>query len=108
MSHPANAARVSKWAVMAGALAVPFTVGAAAMGLAAPAAADSNSYLQYLGPKYRYLSESQLLSAGNEACASARSGVPASDNVITLSKDLGVSTSTAYEIVLASINHLGC
>lgn len=48
------------------------------------------------------------MAAGDEACAAARSGVPASDNVVALSNDLGVSTSAAYEIVLASINHLGC
>ena len=48
------------------------------------------------------------MSAGNQACANARSGVPASDNTIKVSKDLGVSTSAAYEIVVASINHLGC
>jgi hypothetical protein len=34
--------------------------------------------------------------------------VPASNNVIKVSKDLGVSISAAYEIVVASINHLGC
>jgi hypothetical protein len=49
-----------------------------------------------------------LLSEGNKVCASARSGVPASDNTITVSKDLGVSTSAAYEIVVASVIHLGC
>ncbi len=36
------------------------------------------------------------------------SGVPASDNTIIVSKHLGISTSAAYEIVVNSINHLGC
>lgn len=43
MLHPANTARVSEWAKVAGALGVPVTVGATAMGFAAPAAADSSS-----------------------------------------------------------------
>jgi hypothetical protein len=81
---------------------------ASAIGLAAPAAADSGTYLQSVHTRYAYMSESQLLSAGNQACATARSGVPASDNTFRLSKDLGMSTSAAFEIVKASINHLGC
>ncbi len=108
MSHPAVIARDSKWAKAAGALAVPFAVGATAMGLAGPATADSTSYLQSLRPTYNYMSESQLLSAGNRACASALSGVPASDATTMISKEFGVSVPVAYEIVLASINHLGC
>ena len=108
MSQKAIAASASRWAKVVGALAVPFTVGATAMGFAAPAAADRSSYLETLQPRYAFLSEQQLLSAGHQACATARSGVPASDNVIKVSKDLGVSTSAAYEFVVASINHLGC
>ncbi|OBA99711.1 hypothetical protein A5662_15180 [Mycobacteriaceae bacterium 1482268.1] len=91
-----------------GALAVPVAATAAAIGLASPAAADSTSFLQSLQPRYTYLSESQLLAAGNQACSAARSGIPASDNVIRVSKGLGISTSAAWEIVIASINHLGC
>jgi hypothetical protein len=105
----------SRWTRLVPALGVlGAAVGATAIGLAAPAAADSSTYLhsstylQSLHPRYAFLSESQLLSAGNQAYATARSGVPASDNTITVSKDLGVSTSAAYEIVVASINHLGC
>ena len=54
------------------------------------------------------MSDSQLMSAGNQACSNARSGVPASDNTIKISKDMGISTSAAYEIVVNAINHLGC
>ena len=93
---------------MVPALGVFFAVGASAIGLAAPASADSSSYLESVHTRYAFLSESQLLSAGNQICADARSGVPASDNTIQVSKDLGISTSAAYEIVVASINHLGC
>ncbi|OBK75034.1 hypothetical protein A5651_08425 [Mycobacterium sp. 1274761.0] len=91
-----------------GALAVPVAASAAAIGWAGPAAADSSSFLQSLQPRYTFLSEAQLLSAGNQACSGARSGIPASDNVIRVSKNLGISTSAAWEIVIASINHLGC
>ena len=93
---------------MVPALGVLFAAGATTIGLAAPAAADGDTYLQNLQPRYAFLSEQQLLSAGDQACATARSGVPASDNVIKVSKDLGVSTSAAWGIVIASINHLGC
>ena len=93
---------------MVPALGVFFAVGATTIGLAAPAAADTSSYLQSLHPTYAYLSEAQLLSAGQQACATARSGVPASDNTIKVSKDMGISTSAAYNIVVNAINHLGC
>jgi hypothetical protein len=93
---------------MVPALGVLFAVGASTIGLAAPATADTASYLQSVQPTYAYMSESQLLSAGHQACATARSGIPASDNTIKVSKDMGISTSAAYNIVVNSINHLGC
>ncbi|MFY9921710.1 MAG: DUF732 domain-containing protein [Mycobacterium sp.] len=93
---------------MVPALGVLFAVGASTVGLAAPASADTDTYLETLQTRYAYLSEQQLLSAGNQACATARSGVPASENTIKVSKDLGVSTSAAYEIVAASVKYLGC
>ena len=101
----ASASRRVTGACALGALTV---AAASAIGLAAPAAADTGTYVTILQTRYAHLSDQQLLSAGNQACATARSGVPASDNVIKVSKDLGVSTSAAYEIVVASINHLGC
>ena len=109
MPQQAITASASRWTRLVPALGVlGAAVGVATIGLAAPAAADSSTYLESLHPRYAFLSESQLMSAGNQACATARSGVPASDNTIKVSKDLGVSTSAAYEIVVASINHLGC
>lgn len=106
MAEQARTATASRW--ITGVFALGALGAAAATGLAAPAAADSSSFLQTLAPRYVFLSDSELLSAGNQACATARSGVPASDNVIRVSQDLGISTSAAWEIVLASINHLGC
>ena len=108
MSQQATTASTYTWTTMVPALGALFAVGATTIGLAAPAAADSDTYLQSLQPRYAYLTEQQLLAAGHQACATARSGVPASDNVIGVSKDLGVSTSAANEIVAASIIHLGC
>lgn len=104
-ARTASASRRVTGACALGALTV---AAASAIGLAAPAAADTDTYLETLQTRYAYLSEQQLLSAGNQACATALSGVPASDNTIKVSKDLGVSTSAAYEIVAASIKYLGC
>lgn len=106
MADQAKTASASRW--VTGAFALGALSAAAAIGLAAPASADTTSYLQSVHTRYAYLSESQLLNAGNRVCATARSGVPASDNTIQVSKELGISTSAAYEIVVASINHLGC
>ena len=87
-----------------------FAVGATTIGLAAPAVCRQRHLpAERCDPTYAYLSESQLLSAGQQACATAHSGVPASDNTIKmLSKDMGISTSAAYNIVVNAINHLGC
>jgi hypothetical protein len=106
VAEQAETASASRW--VTGAFTLGALSAAAAIGLAAPASADSSSYLQSVHTRYAYLSESQLLNAGNQVCATARSGVPASDNTIQVSKELGISTSAAYEIVVASINHLGC
>ncbi|RDH75002.1 DUF732 domain-containing protein [Mycolicibacterium moriokaense] len=108
VAEQARTAPASRWNTGVLTLGALSAAAASAIGLAAPAAADSESYLKDLAPRYAYLSDSQLLAAGNQACATARSGVPASDNVIAVSKSLGVSVSAAYEIVIASINHLGC
>jgi hypothetical protein len=106
--HPAKTGPVSRWTKAVGVFGALSAVAASAIGLAAPASADTSTYLQSVAPRYAYLSESQLLSTGSKVCATARTGVPASNNAIKVSKDLGVSVSAAYEIVIASINHLGC
>lgn len=108
MLQQAPTASATRWTRILPALGVFFAVGATTIGLAGPAAADTTSYLQSVQPTYAYMSESQLLSAGRQACASARSGMPASDTTIKVSKDMGISTSAAYNIVVNSINHLGC
>jgi hypothetical protein len=93
---------------LTGAFALGALSAGAAIGLAAPASADSAGYLAAVAPRYAYMSDSQLMSAGNQACSNARSGVPASDSTIKISKGMGISTSAAYEIVINAMNHLGC
>ena len=89
-----------------------FALGAlsavAATGLAAPAAADTGTFLDALQPRYTSMSASQLTSAGNSVCSAAGSGLPASDIVPMLVKHYGISGSAAYEITITAINHLGC
>jgi hypothetical protein len=101
-------ASASKWTKRAIPLAVLLGAAATAIGTASTASADTASYLHEVAPVYAYMSDSQLLAVGNQACATAHSGVPASDNVVKLSKQFGISTSAAYNLVIASINHLGC
>ena len=93
---------------LTGAFALGALSAGAAIGLAAPASADSASYLAAVAPRYAYMSDSQLMSAGNQACSNARSGIPASDSTIKISQGMGISTSAAYEIVVNAMNHLGC
>jgi hypothetical protein len=104
----ATTAPASRWTKPVRALGVLSAVAVTTLGLAAPASAEDSTYLQMLQPRYNYLSASQLMSAGNKACSATQSGMPASDITVMLSKDLGVSTSTAYEIVVNAFNYLGC
>jgi uncharacterized protein DUF732 len=102
----ARTASASRW--VTGAFALGVLSAAAATGLAAPAAADSATYLDALQPRYTSMSASQLTAAGNSVCSATRSGVPASDIVPALVKSYGISASAAYEITITAINHLGC
>lgn len=106
MAKQARTASASRW--LTGAFALGALSAGAAIGFAAPASADSTSYLAAVAPRYAYMSDSQLMSAGNQACSNARSGIPASDSTINISKGMGISTSAAYEIVVNAMNHLGC
>jgi hypothetical protein len=106
--HQARPASASRWTKPVLSLGVLSAVAATTLGLAAPAAAAESEYLHKLQPRYNYLSSSQLLSAGSKICSANHSGMPASDTTVMVSKDLGVSTSAAYEIVVNAINYLGC
>jgi hypothetical protein len=107
--HQAITVPASKWTKPLSALGIFSAVAVSTLGFAAPAsAADSNEYLTKLQPRYNYLSSSQLMAAGNKACAAMQSGVPASDVSTMISRDLGVSVSAGYEISVNAINYLGC
>ena len=108
MPHQATAPTASRWTKPLSALGIGSAVAAATLGLAAPASAESSDYLQKLQPRYDYLSSSQLMAAGQKACAAMQSGMPASDVTTMVSKDLGVSVSAGYEISVNAINNLGC
>ena len=105
---PQQVTSASRWAKPVLTLGVLSAVAATTLGLAAPAAAESSDYLDKLQPRYTYLSPSQLLSAGDKACSVIHTGAPATDAVVMVSKDLGVSVSAAYEIVVNAINYHGC
>jgi hypothetical protein len=91
-------------------LSVLLTFAAGILGLAAPApaAADKAEYLEIVQPKFAYMSESQLLSAGRMVCDATHRGAPSSAAVDIVSKNLGVSVPAAFEIVTASVIYLGC
>jgi hypothetical protein len=108
VSHQATTAPTSRWTKPLSALGIVSGVAVATLGFAAPASAEPSEYLQKLQPRYNYLSASQLTDAGNMACSAMYSGRPASDATIMVSKDLGVSVSAAYEIVVNAINYLDC
>ena len=108
MPHQATTAPASRWTKPLSALGIFSAVAVSTLGLAAPASAASNDYLDKLQPRYDYLSSSQLMAEGNKACAAMRSGMPASDVTTMVSKDLGVSVSAGYEITVNAISSLGC
>lgn len=106
MAKQVRTASASRW--VTGVFALGALSAAAATGLAAPAAADSATYLQALEPRYTSMNSSQLMSAGNSVCAATGRGVPASDIVPMLVKNYGMSVSAGYEVTITAINHLGC
>jgi hypothetical protein len=106
--HQATTGPASRWTKPLSALGILSAAAVTTLGFAAPASAESNDYLNNLQPRYASLSASQLTAAGNNACAAIRSGMPASDATVMVSKNLGVSLSTAYDIVRNATSYLGC
>ncbi|AMO63082.1 Protein of uncharacterised function (DUF732) [Mycolicibacterium phlei] len=80
----------------------------AAIPLAAPAAADADEFVRKVQAKWVYLSADQVMTAGNQACAALRSGVPASVVIDNLNQGLGVSVLAAQDIVSTAVVELGC
>lgn len=89
-------------------LAIAVVATATALGYAAPATADQDEYLRVTQARFAFLSTDQLVEEGNRICGHTRSGMPASDAVLIVQRDLGVSVPAAYDIVNAAVVHLGC
>lgn len=84
--------------------------GALALALVAatPARASEASYLALLQPKYAYLTTEQLLDEGSRVCAAIDRRTPTHDVVSMVQRDLGVSVSTALDIMSVSVSQLDC
>lgn len=76
--------------------------------LAPQAAADQDEYLRKLQDRLPFLSAEQLLSEGTRICNATRKGTPASDVVIMVRDDLGLSISAAGNVVSTAVVELGC
>lgn len=87
---------------------VPLSVVAGAVAFAAPAAAGEDEFVETMQTSYAFLTEQQLRSEGAKICSVLGGGVPASDAVIMVRNDLGVSISAAGEIVSAAVVQLDC
>lgn len=87
---------------------VPLSVVAGAVAFAAPAAASEEEFVRTIQTTYAFLTEQQLRSEGAKICSVLGGGTPASDAVIMVRDDLGVSISAAGEIVSAAVVQLDC
>ena len=87
---------------------VPLSVGAAAVAFAAPAVASEDEFVETMQTTYAFLTEQQLRSEGAKICSVLSGGMPASDAVVMVRNDLGVSISAAGEIVSAAVVELDC
>lgn len=87
---------------------VLLSVVPAAIALAAPAAADEDEFVRTMQTSYAFLTDQQLRAEGAKICSTLRSGTPASNAVVMVRNDLGVSISAAGEIVSAAVVQLDC
>jgi hypothetical protein len=83
-------------------------VPATAIAVAAPVAADEDSYLQRLQPRLTFLTTEQLLSEGNKVCRATKSGMKSVDAVLMVQQDLAASVAAASDIVSAAVVELDC
>ena len=83
-------------------------MAAAAVAFAAPASADQAEFVRKIQSQYVFLSADQIIAAGQKICAATRSGVPASDAVMMVRNDLGMSVSAAGDVVSTAVVELGC
>lgn len=80
----------------------------ASLVCAAPASADTDSYVSAVQGRYVSLPTQQVLAAGTRACSIILSGNPASVAVDTLNREMDFSVPIAFDIVSAAVRHLGC
>jgi len=80
----------------------------AAVVFAAPAAADEDEFVRTMQTSYAFLTDQQLRTEGAKICSVLGSATPASEAVIMVRNDFGVSISAAGEIVSAAVVQLGC
>jgi hypothetical protein len=78
------------------------------VAFAAPATADASGYLQALQGRYPSLTAEQLLSEGQRVCGAIGNGMNATDAMVMVQRQLGVSMPAAGDIVSAAVIHLGC
>jgi hypothetical protein len=79
-----------------------------AVAFAAPAVADEDEFVRTMQATYAFLTEQQLRTEGAKICSVLGTGTPASDAVVMVREDLGVSISAAGEIVSAAVVQLDC
>lgn len=87
---------------------LPITAAAAAVAFAAPASADQSEFVRKVQSQYVFLTTDQLVATGQKVCAATTSGMPASDAVMMVRNDLGISVPAAGDVVSTAIVELGC
>jgi hypothetical protein len=87
---------------------VALSVVAAGVTFAAPVAASEDEFVRTMQTSYAFLTEQQLRTEGAKICSVLSGGTPASEAVIMVRNDLGVSISAAGEIVSAAVVQLDC
>lgn len=100
--------RVSKGVELRYLVGILLSLAAGAVAAAAPAVASEDEFVRTLQTRYAYLTDGQLRAEGAKICTVLGTGTPASDAVIMVRDDLGVSISAAGEIVSAAVVQLGC
>jgi hypothetical protein len=77
--------------------------------IAAPAHADEQGFLNYLQPRWAFLTADQLLTEGHKACNFILAGNSASDAAAMVAADLKTNDLTvSSEIVRTAVKQFGC
>jgi hypothetical protein len=82
---------------------------ATSLGVAVPAHADQQGFLNHLEPQWAFLSAEQLLTEGHKACNAILAGSSASDATAMVAADLKTNDLVvSSEIVRTAVTQLGC